>query len=62
MAKKSKKRVKDAGQISQDVALRRLADVEKQMFAAADRLDFEAAIALRQEWHALKKQLDEKSF
>jgi excinuclease ABC subunit B len=61
-AQRAKKRTaKDAAQVSQDIVLRKLVDIEKAMFDAADRLDFEAAIALRQEWYTLKKQLGDSA-
>lgn len=37
----------------------RLLEIEQEMHDAAERLDFETAISLREEWHLLKKQFPE---
>ncbi len=37
----------------------RLLEIEKEMRDAAENLDFETAIALREEWHLLKKQFSD---
>lgn len=49
---KSKKKV------SSDDILARIAELEKAMHKAAERFDFETAIALREEWMMLKKQYE----
>lgn len=59
-AKRGKKRALQETSATYDVLAKRLEDIEKKMFQAAERLDFEAAIALRQEWYALKKKLEGK--
>ncbi len=38
-----------------------LIEMEQQMHAAAERLDFETAISLREEWHSIKKKINDQS-
>ncbi|HRN78546.1 MAG TPA: excinuclease ABC subunit UvrB [Candidatus Dependentiae bacterium] len=55
-ASKSKKKKKEEQALSGDAIVVRITMLEKQMQDAAERLDFETAIALRSEWQELKKQ------
>jgi excinuclease ABC subunit B len=50
---------KEAAAASLANAQTRIAQLEQQMMEAAERLDFEIAIALRGEWQELKKALGE---
>jgi len=54
--KRSKKKIEA---LNPDEAKLRLLDLEKRMLQAAEELDFEKAIALRDEWQQLKNQLGE---
>jgi excinuclease ABC subunit B len=45
-------------QLPQEDLAARLADLEREMHDAAERLDFETAIALREEWYEVKKELE----
>ncbi len=55
-AGKSKKKAKrTTGEVSDLLA--RICELEAQMAAAAERLDFETAITLRAEWKALKREM-----
>lgn len=51
-ASKSKKQKKEIESVE---AVTRIKELEKEMLVAAEQLDFEKAIALRQEWFELKK-------
>lgn len=53
-ASKSKKKATKKEISTQDIPAR-IAEIEREMFTAAEQLDFERAIALRQEWFELKK-------
>ena len=44
--------------IKKEEAKQLLFDIENRMHGAAERLDFESAISLREEWHQLKRQVD----
>ncbi|HEB42007.1 MAG TPA: hypothetical protein ENI08_03245 [Candidatus Dependentiae bacterium] len=54
-AKKSKKQTK---KITAAAIQEQLVSLERQMQDAATRLDFEKAITLREQWHALKQQVE----
>ena len=54
-AKKSKKQTK---KITTVAIQEQLVSLEGQMQDAATRLDFEKAITLREQWHALKQQAE----
>jgi excinuclease ABC subunit B len=53
-SKSKKKKKQEQIQISQDAVLARIVQLEAQMQEAAEKLDFERAIALRAEWQELK--------
>jgi excinuclease ABC subunit B len=53
MSKKKKKEAPDTPELIEN----RLAQIETEMAQAAEALDFETAIALRDEWFMLKKKL-----
>ncbi len=52
--KKAKKKTEDAAQMSDAARQARLFELERMMQAAAEKLDFETAIKLRQEWFTLR--------
>ncbi|MBV8661291.1 MAG: excinuclease ABC subunit UvrB [Candidatus Dependentiae bacterium] len=54
-SKVSKKQAKKEEQLSEKQRLDKIAQLELQMQQAAQKLDFETAIALRQEWQKLQK-------
>lgn len=54
-SKQNKSKKKQAALSEQEVKVR-LLEIEKEMRDAAEKLDFETAISLREEWHLLQKQ------
>jgi excinuclease ABC subunit B len=54
---KAKKKKENEGALSKDEVGQRLIQIERDMQIAAERLDFETAIALRSEWYDLKKKI-----
>ena len=57
-ASKSKKSKKQTKKITAAAIQEQLVSLEHQMQDAATRLDFEKAITLREQWHALKQQVE----
>ncbi len=57
-ASKAKKSKKQAKKITTAVMQEQLVSLERQMQNAATHLDFEKAITLREQWHALKQQIE----
>jgi excinuclease UvrABC helicase subunit UvrB len=57
--KKKKSKLEEASASSQDIGARML-ELEAAMQEAAEALDFEKAIALREEWYTLQKQQSSK--
>ena len=55
LSKKDKKSKETVVSITPENTHTRIIELEEQMKQAAERLDFETAIALRAEWHQLKK-------
>ena len=55
---KAKKKKKPLPETPQEIEMR-IAEIEIEMSQAAESLDFETAIALRDEWFSLKKKLEE---
>jgi len=55
---KAKKKKENESAVSKDEVGQRLIQIERDMQDAAERLDFETAIALRSEWYDLKKTMD----
>jgi excinuclease ABC subunit B len=55
---KAKKKKENEATGSKDEVGQRLIQIERDMQDAAERLDFETAIALRSEWYDLKKTMD----
>jgi len=59
--KRSKKKQQEAEQTPAQIK-RRIIELEVNMQEAAQQFDFEKAIALRDEWHRLKKSIGEDSY
>ncbi len=58
LGKAKKKKENESAASSKDEVGQRLIQIERDMQDAAERLDFETAIALRSEWYDLKKTMD----
>jgi excinuclease ABC subunit B len=58
LGKAKKKKENEGVASSKDEVGQRLIQIERDMQDAAERLDFETAIALRSEWYDLKKTMD----